>query len=311
MAEVYRIEDGGETLPSGVLETDLPGVALAGRGKVRDIYDLGDQLLVIATDRISAFDSVLGSPIPDKGRILTQLSVFWFDFLKDIVPNHYLDDGLDRLDLSDATRRVLAGRSMRVHKAEVLPVECIVRGYLVGSGWKEYQASGTVCGMPLREGYAQAERLDEPIFTPSTKAEQGLHDENISFERMVEIIGADRAEEVRRASLALYLAAAEHARTQGILIADTKFEFGLVDGTLTLIDEVLTPDSSRFWDAATYTTGQNPPSFDKQFVRDWLDNVSGWNHEPPAPSLPPEVVQQTRAKYAEAYQRITGRPFEA
>jgi phosphoribosylaminoimidazole-succinocarboxamide synthase len=311
MAEPYTLEDTGETLPRGVMETDLPGLKLLARGKVRDMYDLEDRLLIVATDRISAYDSVLGSPIPDKGRILTQLSVFWFDLLAEIVPHHLLSTDLSGLGLSAKVQKVLEGRCMIVKKAEVLPVECIVRGYLVGSGWKEYQASGTVCGIKLRDGYEQAEQLDEVIFTPSTKAESGIHDENISYARMEEVVGAPRAAEMRDAAVALYTRAAEHARERGIIIADTKFEFGLVDGALTLVDEVLTPDSSRFWDVETYATGSNPESFDKQFVRDWLDKEAGWNHEPPAPSLPPAVVQKTRAKYVEAYERITGRSFDA
>jgi phosphoribosylaminoimidazole-succinocarboxamide synthase len=252
---------------------------------------------------------VLASPIPDKGRVLTKLSEFWFDLLGDIVPNHYIGNDLSGLNFPDPVRKVLDGRCMVVRKADVLPVECIVRGYLVGSGWREYKASGTVCGMPLREGYSQAEQLDEPIFTPSTKAEGDAHDENISYERMEEIVGADVAARARDAAVSLYTRAAEHARERGVLIADTKFEFGFIDGRLHVVDEVLTPDSSRFWDAETYRTGQNPPSYDKQYVRDWLDEESGWDHEPPAPSLPAEVVKRTREKYIKAYERITGRLF--
>ena len=306
MPDAYHLEDTGESLPRAVTETELPGLTLLGRGKVRDIYDLEDRLLIIATDRISAFDSVLGTPIPDKGRVLTQLSLFWFDLLGNIIPNHFLTEDLAGLPtITRAAERVLRGRSMIVRKADPLPVECVVRGYLAGSGWRDYQESGAVCGIPLRQGYRQAEELDEPIFTPATKAASG-HDENISFTEMGRRVGEDLAWKMRDAALQLYGTAAAHARERGVIIADTKFEFGLADGELVLIDEVLTPDSSRFWDAATYEVGANPPSFDKQYVRDWLDNESGWNHEPPAPSLPRRVVQETRAKYRDGYRRITG-----
>ncbi|MFH0911040.1 MAG: phosphoribosylaminoimidazolesuccinocarboxamide synthase [Planctomycetota bacterium] len=308
---IYYLKDTGERLLRSVTTTDIPGLRLRGRGKVRDIYDLGARLLIVATDRISAFDCVLGSPIPDKGRVLTKLSLFWLEKLAGIVPHHFLTEDLGELSLPRATERILAGRSMIVRKAEPLPVECVVRGYLAGSGWREYEAAGSVCGLPLRAGYPQAGKLDAPIFTPSTKAAGGLHDENISWERVRSLVGDRLAGEMREAGLALYAAAAGHAAQQGILIADTKFEFGLVDERLTLIDEVLTPDSSRFWAEETYATGKNPPNFDKQYVRDWLDCESGWNHEPPAPVLPAEVVARTRAKYLEGYQRITGRPFDA
>lgn len=306
-SNVYNIEDSGEKMSRSVTETDLPGLKLKARGKVRDVYDLDDKLLIIATDRISCFDRVLGSPIPDKGRVLTQLSLFWFDFLKDVVANHFITEDLSGLGITDAAQNILKGRSMIVKKAEPLTVECIVRGYLVGSGWKEYQKSGTVCGIKLREGYKQAEKLDEVIFTPSTKAEGGAHDENISFEKMKEIVGAELSEKVKAASIGLYKKAAKHASERGIIIADTKFEFGISDGELIVIDEVLTPDSSRFWPASTYTTGSNPESFDKQYVRDWLDNESGWDHEPPAPSLPNEVINKTKEKYLEAFRLITGK----
>ncbi|MHC4873014.1 MAG: phosphoribosylaminoimidazolesuccinocarboxamide synthase [Planctomycetota bacterium] len=307
--KVYELEDDGKTIARAVVETDLPGLTLKARGKVRDVYDLDDKLLVIASDRISCFDRVLGTPIPDKGAVLNQLSLFWFDLLKDVIPNHFITEDLSGLGISDAACDVLKGRSMVVKKAETLPVECIVRGYLVGSGWKEYQKSGTVCGMKLRDGYAQAEKLDEVIFTPSTKAEDGDHDENISFEKMKEIVGDELSEKVKDAAIGLYTKAADHAAKNGVIIADTKFEFGMVDGELTVIDEVLTPDSSRFWPAATYKTGGNPESFDKQYVRDWLDNESGWNHEPPVPNLPNEVIEKTKAKYLEAFRLITGREF--
>ncbi|MHC4884574.1 MAG: phosphoribosylaminoimidazolesuccinocarboxamide synthase [Planctomycetota bacterium] len=293
-------------LPAAVSETTLDAYPLLGRGKVRDIYDLDDRLLIITTDRISAFDFILGSAIPDKGKVLTQISKFWFEKLGGIIPNHFLSEDLSELNLNEEQRAELAGRTMIVKKAKPLPVECIVRGYLVGSGWKEYQKSGTVCGAKLRDGYEQASQLDEPIFTPSTKAEDGDHDENISYERMEEIIGADLAAKVRDAALALYTTAADLAKEKGIIIADTKFEFGMLDGELILIDEALSPDSSRFWDCETYCTGSNPPSFDKQFVRDWLEQESGWDKQPPAPTLPEEVMAKTRAKYVEAYERITG-----
>jgi len=281
----------------------------SAQGKVRDIFDLGDSLLIVATDRISAFDVVLPDPIPYKGEVLTKVSLFWFDLLGDIVPNHLLS--ADECDLPSslaAHASSLSGRFMLVKKAEVFPVECIVRGYLAGSGWKEYQASGTVCGQELPAGLVESSRLPEPIFTPSTKAAIGDHDENISFERMVEIVGAEHAERLRDVSLALYSAARDHAASRGIIIADTKFEFGLVDGEITLVDEVLTPDSSRFWPADEYEPGHGQPSFDKQFVRDWLE-ASGWDKTPPAPSLPEDVIIMTAEKYVEAYEVITGQPF--
>ncbi len=279
------------------------------QGKVRDIYDLGKALLIVSTDRLSAFDVVLPDPVLYKGEVLTKLSLFWFDLLGDIVPNHLLT--ADECDLPErlaAYADSLRGRFMIVKKAEVFPVECIVRGYLAGSGWKEYRERGTVCGQKLPEGLVESSRLPEPIFTPSTKAAAGDHDENISYERMVEIIGADHAAQLRDASLALYSAARDHAAERGILIADTKFEFGLVDGEVTLIDEVLTPDSSRFWPADEYAPGGPQPSFDKQFVRDWLE-ASGWDKTPPAPSLPEDILAVTAEKYIEAYEAITGQPF--
>jgi phosphoribosylaminoimidazole-succinocarboxamide synthase len=275
------------------------------RGKVRDVYDLGDRLVIVATDRISAFDWVLPTPIPDKGRVLTALSLFWFDFLG--VPNHVLGTDLEDMGPEFAARAdELAGRAVLVRKARVVPVECVVRGYLAGSGWKEYRAGGSVCGVPLPPGLKQSEQLPGPIFTPATKEEVG-HDENISFERMTQITGAAVAEELRRRSIDVYRRAADHARTRGVLIADTKFEWGeLPGGELILIDEVLTPDSSRFWPANGYRTGISPPSFDKQFVRDWLE-TTGWDKNSPPPDLPPEVVERTRVKYLEAYERLTGR----
>ena len=279
------------------------------QGKVRDLYDLGDRLLLVASDRISAFDVVLPDPIPFKGEVLTKLSLFWFELLADVVPNHLLSTNVADLPSEFAPLAdELRGRFMLVKKAEVFPVECIVRGYLAGSGWAEYQRTGTVCDIPLAPGLRESDQLPEPIFTPSTKAVIGLHDENISFERMVEIIGYDAADELRTKSLAVYSAARDHAAQRGIIIADTKFEFGVIDGQITLVDEVLTPDSSRFWPAATYRPGTGQPSFDKQFVRDWLTQ-SGWDKNPPAPALPPDVVQRTSEMYIQAYELITGRTF--
>lgn len=288
-----------------VLETSLEHYPVR-RGKVRDIYDLGDQLLMISTDRISAYDWVLPSGIPDKGRVLTQVSAFWFDLLD--VPHHLLSTDLETAGLPDGTDlEQLAGRSMLVRKCEVVPIECVVRGYLDGSGWKEYQQSGTVCGIKLPSGLQQCSQLDEPIFTPATKEETG-HDINISFERMVEIIGAEPAEELRRRSIDIYLGGAQYARERGIIIADTKFEWGRFDGELILIDEVLTPDSSRFWPADQYEPGHGQPSFDKQFVRDWL-SATDWDKNSPPPALPEDVIAKTREKYIEAFEQLTGQQF--
>jgi phosphoribosylaminoimidazole-succinocarboxamide synthase len=276
---------------------------------VRDLYDLGDRLLLVASDRISAFDVVLPDEIPYKGEVLTQLSLFWFELLGGVVPNHLISaDPADLPEQFAAMHEYLAGRFMLV-KASVFPIECIVRGYLAGSGLKEYQRQGTVCGIPLPGGLVDSSRVETPLFTPSTKAEIGAHDENVSFERTAEIIGLADAQELRDKSLALYSAARDHAASRGIIIADTKFEFGTVDGAITLVDEVLTPDSSRFWPAETYQPGASQPSFDKQFVRDWLES-SGWGKKPPPPSLPKEVVDATSAKYIQAYELITGRTFE-
>jgi phosphoribosylaminoimidazole-succinocarboxamide synthase len=280
------------------------------QGKVRDLYDLGDKLLLVASDRISAFDVVLPEPIPYKGEVLTRISLFWFELLGDVVANHLLStDPADLPEQFAPMREYLAGRMMLVKKAQVFPVECIVRGYLAGSGLKEYNRAGTVCGIPLPDGLVESSKLPEPIFTPSTKAEIGLHDENISFERMVEIIGEDDANTLREKSLAVYSAARDHAASRGIIIADTKFEFGTVDGQITLVDEVLTPDSSRFWPADVYEPGKSQPSFDKQPVRDWLE-ASGWDKTPPPPPMPPEIVQETSERYIRAYELITGRSFE-
>lgn len=275
------------------------------RGKVRDVYDLGDRLVIIATDRISAFDWVLPTGIPDKGRVLTSMTKFWFDFLA--VPHHLLGTDVSALPRPFADQAaVLQGRTMLVRKAEVVPIECVVRGYLAGSGWKEYRRSGTVCGLKVAPGLVECQQLPEAIFTPSTKAESG-HDENISFEVMTQTTGVGLAEELRRRSLDVYRRGADHARSRGIVLADTKFEWGrLPGGDLILIDEVLTPDSSRFWPLASYQPGRNPPSYDKQFVRDWLE-ASGWDKNSPPPELPAEVVEKTRAKYLEAHEQLTGK----
>jgi phosphoribosylaminoimidazole-succinocarboxamide synthase len=292
-----------------VLETHLEGLKVR-RGKVRDVYDLGDRLLLVATDRISAYDVVMPTGIPDKGRILTSLSLWWFDFLADLTPNHLVTADVRRMPPPvRAHARELDGRTMLCRKASVFPVECVVRGYLAGSGWREYQKSRTVCGVPLPGGLRQCDRLPEPIFTPATKAESG-HDENISFERAADLLGAKAAAELRDRSLAVYKKAADYARRHGILIADTKFEWGEADGRILLIDEVLTPDSSRFWPADTYEPGHDQPSFDKQFLRNWLDTLD-WNKTPPGPNLPDDIVAKTRAKYVEAYERLTGQPFAA
>ena len=280
------------------------------RGKVRDIYDLGDRLLLVATDRISAFDVVLPDPIPYKGEVLTKLSLYWFELLADIVPNHLLSAEIADLPPEFLPHAGwLAGRFMLVKKAQVFPVECIVRGYLAGSGWAEYSRKGTVAGMPLPSGLVESSRLPQPMFTPSTKAEIGTHDENITVHRMNEIVGDDLGSELQEASVALYSTARDHAATRGIIIADTKFEFGLIDGVVTLVDEVLTPDSSRFWPVAGYEPGRSQPSFDKQYVRDWLVD-SGWDKTPPPPALPADVVARTSETYIKAYELITGRTFE-
>lgn len=286
-----------------VSQTDFPGLKLRARGKVRDIYELGDRLLIVATDRLSAFDVVLPTPIPGKGRVLTQLSMFWFEKLADIVPHHVISAKDFSGELAPY-RDSLDGRAMLVRRAEPIPIECVVRGYLSGSGWKEYQKTGAVCGIPLTAGLRESDRLPEPIFTPSTKAITG-HDENIPFEETVARVGRPLAERLRDTSLAIYRRAAEYAAARGIIIADTKFEFGLIGEQFIWIDEALTPDSSRFWPGDQYAPGKPQPSFDKQYVRDYLERI-GWNKQPPAPALPPDVVARTRDKYREAYQRITG-----
>ena len=286
-------------------EANLSGLTLHSRGKVRDLYDLGDKLLLVASDRISAFDVILPTPIPDKGRILTQLSEFWFSKIGDIVPNHLITTDIERFPaVCRPHRSALEGRSMLVKKSTPAPVECIVRGYITGSGWKEYQKTGSVCGITLPRGLVEAARLDEPIFTPSTKAAVGDHDLNISFEAMVDKVGKVRAEKMRDASVAIYQRARTIAETKGIIIADTKFEFGMEGDEILLIDEVLTPDSSRFWPMDDYQPGKTPNSFDKQFVRDYLLSLK-WDMKPPAPELPPDIVKKTRDKYREALRRLT------
>jgi phosphoribosylaminoimidazole-succinocarboxamide synthase len=288
-----------------ILTSQLAGVPLLHRGKVRDIYDLGDRLLIIATDRISAFDVVLATGIPGKGRLLTALSLFWFGLTRDVIPNHLITaDVAAYPDPLPAQAGVLAGRSMLVRRAEVVPVECVVRGYLAGSAWKEYRERGEVSGHALPPGLLESAALPEPIFTPSTKATTG-HDENITEAQAAEMVGADRFAELKGASRALYRHAAEYARRRGIIIADTKFEFGLREGRLLLVDEIFTPDSSRFWAVDTYEPGRSQDSFDKQYVRDYLETLD-WNKQPPAPGLPPDVVTRTQEKYQEAYDRLAG-----
>jgi phosphoribosylaminoimidazole-succinocarboxamide synthase len=292
-----------------VLETHVAGLKLARRGKVRDVYDLDDHLLIVATDRISAFDYVLGSGIPDKGKVLTQLSAFWFEKLADVTPHHLVSIDVDTFPaVTRPYRDLLRGRSMLVRKTEPLPVECVARGYLSGSGWKDYQRTGAVCGIALPPGLSESDRLPRPLFTPATKAETG-HDENISEAEAAAIVGPDMAERLRDLTIALYERGVEHAASRGIIIADTKFEFGIAGGELLLIDEVLTPDSSRFWPKAAYAPGRAQPSFDKQFVRDHLEAI-GWNKQPPVPALPDDVVARTREKYLEAFRQITGRVLE-
>ncbi len=297
--------------PTVVLETELAGFPLR-RGKVRDIYDLSPRtgqprLLIVASDRISAFDVVLPTGIPHKGQVLTALSLFWFEKLAGLTATHFLTTDLSPLGLSEDEAAQLAGRSMVVRKADVLPVECVVRGYLAGSGWREYRDSGTVCGIELPEGLRESDRLPEPVFTPSTKADSG-HDEPLTFAQAADLVGEEQAQEVRRRSLTLYTTAADYARQRGIIIADTKFEWGLADDELILVDEVLTPDSSRFWPADRYAPGGSQPSFDKQPVRDYLDGLD-WDKRPPAPPLPSEVITQTSERYVAAYELLTGERF--
>ena len=290
-----------------ISETHFAGIAPAARGKVRDIYDLSDRLLIVATDRLSAFDVVMPTPIPDKGRVLTQLSLFWFQLLRDVIPNHVLSSTNFPAPF-DKYANDLAGRSMLVRKTQPLPIECVARGYLSGSGWKEYRTTGKVCGIPLPAGLQQSDKLPEPIFTPATKATSG-HDENIPFERVGDLIGKDLADRVRSITLEIYRRAAAYAEPRGILVADTKFEFGLLNGELIWIDEALTPDSSRFWPASQYKPGGPQPSFDKQYVRDYLERIR-WPKTPPGPELPPDVVAGTRAKYREAYRILVGNELD-
>ncbi len=292
-------------------ETNLPGIKLLSRGKVRDIYEAAaDKLLIVATDRISAFDVILGAGIPNKGRVLTQLSCFWFDRFKDLVPTHFLTANIAEYPRElQAFRDQLEGRSMLVKKAEPFPIECVVRGYLAGSGWKEYGSNGTVCGIKLPTGLMESSRLDEPIFTPATKSQSG-HDENISFDETAARIGMAAAEKLRDLSIRLYTEARKYAEERGIIIADTKFEWGQIGNEIILIDEVLTPDSSRFWPMDGYKPGKSQPSFDKQFVRDYLESTH-WNKTPPPPPLPPEVVEKTSQKYRDAYRLLTGKTLDS
>jgi len=297
-------------MPTHVIsQTEFKSLTLKGRGKVRDIYDLGDRLLIVATDRMSAFDVVMPNPIPDKGRILTQLSKFWFDLTREIISNHVISTKVEEYPQEcRAYQEDLMDRSMLVVKTEVLPVECVVRGYLAGSGWEEYQKTGEICGISLPKGLVESSKLEKPIFTPSTKAEQGLHDENISFEKMEKIVGKDLAQRLRAVTVAVYQKARDFAELKGILIADTKMEFGIKDGKIILIDELLTPDSSRFWPKDGYKPGGSQKSFDKQYLRDYLLSIK-WNKTPPAPALPEDIIQKTREKYLEAYERLVGKPL--
>jgi phosphoribosylaminoimidazole-succinocarboxamide synthase len=289
-----------------ILQTDLTGVERHGKGKVRDVYNVDGRLLIVATDRISAFDYILPTGIPDKGKVLTQLSIFWFDFLRELTPTHFITGRIDEYpEPLRAFRDQLQGRSMLVKRAEMVDVECVARGYLSGSGWKEYREQGTVCGIRLPAGLRESDRLPEPIFTPALKAHTG-HDENVSFERVCSAVGEDLARRLRDLTLSIYDLAARYAETKGIIIADTKFEFGFVDGELVLGDEVLTPDSSRFWPADSYRPGGPQFSYDKQFVRDYLESIR-WNKQPPAPTLPREVAENTSEKYRQAYRALTGR----
>jgi phosphoribosylaminoimidazole-succinocarboxamide synthase len=290
-----------------IAQTNFPGLNLRARGKVRDIYELGDRLLIVATDRLSAFDVVLPTPIPDKGRVLTQLSLFWFEKLANVVPNHVISASNFAGELAPFAEQ-LEGRAMLVRRTDPVPIECVVRGYISGSGWKEYQKSGAVCGIHLPAGLHESDKLPEPIFTPSTKATTG-HDENISFDETAARVGLPLAGKLRDVSLTIYRKASEHAAARGIIIADTKFEFGLLNGELIWIDEALTPDSSRFWPADQYAPGKAQPSFDKQYVRDYLERI-GWNKQPPGPALPADVVAATRDKYREAYRIVTGHSLD-
>jgi phosphoribosylaminoimidazole-succinocarboxamide synthase len=295
------------TMAHLVLQTDFPDLKLAGRGKVRDIYDLGETLLIVTTDRISAFDVIMNEAIPDKGFVLTQISAFWFRQMEDIIPNHIISTEVRDFPAScQKYAAELEGRSMLVRKARPLPVECIVRGYISGSGWKDYRATGAICGIKLPEGLVESAKLPEPIFTPSTKAELGDHDENISFDTCVELVGREMAEQIRDKTIAIYSRARDIADTKGIIIADTKFEYGIHDGKLIIIDECMTPDSSRFWPKDLYKPGGPQPSFDKQFLRDYLETLD-WGKKAPAPPLPAEIIQKTADKYMEALVKLTGK----
>lgn len=295
---------------TALLTTNLGTIPLLGRGKVRDLYAVDDALLLVATDRISAFDHVLGTGIPGKGKILTQISLFWFELLSEIVPNHVIASDVAQFPASlQPYAEQLRGRSMLVKRAKMFPVECVARGYLAGSGWKEYKAGGTVCGMGLPPGLKDGSRLPKPVFTPSTKSQDGTHDENIPFSAIEESVGAETAQELRRLTLEIYKRAAEHAESCGLILADTKFEFGTTPEGIVLADEVLTPDSSRFWEGAQWKPGGPQPSFDKQFVRDYLESIH-WNKQAPAPSLPEDVVERTLSKYLEAFRRLTGRELD-
>ncbi|MGV7223035.1 MAG: phosphoribosylaminoimidazolesuccinocarboxamide synthase [Nitrospinales bacterium] len=297
-------------MSTAVYQTKLDQLSIIKQGKVRDIYDLGDCLLMVATDRLSAFDVIMPDPIPDKGKILTQLSIFWFNLMSDIVPNHLIESDITAFPSKcQAHRDILAGRSMLVKKVEPLPIECVVRGYISGSGWKSYQRDQTICGISLPEGLKESEKLPEPLFTPSTKEEIGQHDINISFEAAANRVGREVAEKVRDLSLSIYTKGVDIAAEKGIIIADTKFEFGLLDGEIVLIDEVLTPDSSRFWPHTSYAPGGAQPSFDKQYVRDYLTSIQ-FNKQPPGPRLPEDIIQKTREKYAEALKLLTGSTHE-
>lgn len=293
---------------STVFETKLTSLPLLHRGKVRENFSVGDdKMLIVASDRLSAFDVILDQPIPEKGMVLTQMAQFWFDILADVVPNHLTGIAPETVVSAEEAPQI-KGRSMVVKKLKALPIEAVVRGYLIGSGWKDYQATGAVCGIKLPPGMQMAAKLDEPIFTPATKAAMGEHDENIDFDTMSDVVGRDLAQQIRDVSIALYTKASDYAARQGIIIADTKFEFGLDEnGTLTLMDEVLTADSSRFWPADQYQVGISPPSYDKQFVRDYLESVPGWNKKAPAPKLPQDIIDKTAAKYRQAYEILTGR----
>ena len=289
-----------------VLKTDFTGLTLVNRGKVRDLYDLGNSLLIVSTDRLSAFDVILPNGVPRKGEVLTKISEFWFSRMQDIMPNHIISTDVSRFPAAcQPYADVLAGRSMVVKKAKPLPIECIVRGYISGSGWKDYQKTGSICGIKLPAGLRESDMLPEPIFAPSTKADAGVHDENISFEEACKTVGARLAEEVRRLAIAVYLRGRQIAEKQGIIIADTKMEFGTIDGKIILIDELLTPDSSRFWPQDSYAPGRSQNSFDKQFVRDYLLSLD-WDQKPPAPNLPEDIIRKTSERYIEAYRRLTG-----